>query len=1178
MPLVSADKFTRAMTPIGRTALMERGLETESLIAQRQQIESRSVLGAAFRQENLVGSLIERFGADVAQPVAGYNPFRDDKEFVNSPQYSSYLDNFSESESPEETRQIARRIDRELLDREVMAASPIAGTVAAFAAGILSPENLIPGFAAVKSAKLGNLVIGTALRTAAAGAISQTAAEVGLQATQETRTFEESAFNVGGATLLSGFFGAGVAALTGPKHIAAGQLMERIAKTPEALEQMDRELNRYFMAGASNDFTAQKNIRESLLKQYPELNELYFKSGIVKKLTEPLFKTSISGRLATSENAFTRDLADRMLNNRFVKNEALDGTAQRLSIEARGDLIHRHLYGKPTFDSTNLYKEAKKSGQLSLKEPEFFDEVGRAQRNNDTALDTSLKGAPLTPHEQQLISRAAKMWRESADQMLGEMRRLGMVSENDLDLLGTDRSWFHRQYDLDALARDPDGFVDAAAQDLLSQGHVSSIEQGRKVAHEFVNKQLNENDLSGTIPGTSAASALKQRELLVRSSAVEGYLIHDPRRVNNYVYRQLARHIEMTREFLPPPPERMVELRGEIARTTKEILKGGGRSATKAKVNELIEAINNAKASAALEGSELAERLEDLMVERDALLRKIEKPGGEPVQPFRDRLKVIRQEMKDIRAQAQEVDAELGAYTEELTGRKNTLEELNTKMQALEREAADLDRKRYLDALNMKAEKAQIKTEWEKRIGAESDPKKKNKLRKKMASDLEAIEVARQRLLGIRGIPKNPSSFGYRASRFLRNINTARFGGSFAITSFADASTGVFTQGLKPWSKSIASIALDSRAALKSVPDAVRLDGYLEQAHLGMRTHELAGLQNGEFSLRSSRPEQIAALGANLSLRASLLQPWTRGMKLLASVGITDNILSRALRVADGTASKADITELARAGIDREMAQRFASERANFYDLKGGSKATDISTWKDKEAARHFETVVLRDTEFSVVTPGLGDMPAMVDTALGGMLLQFRSFSWAATTRVLLPGLQQLDAKFLSGVLASTAFGAMSYAAAEIAAGRALSDDPGTILANSIDRAGWTGIVNELDRMLEIGTSGRLGIAASLTDERTARLRHVGFFGAIGGVSAGTLDDVFKISQSVFKDGDMTQGDINRIRRYVWFQNHFALRRLFDHAAAEIGRAAGASDKSGFRSQIQNRDLIEIGD
>lgn len=192
----------------------------------------KETFGAAFRLENSVVSAIEReegFHRPLDAPaLEGYDPL-DDIEG-----YEEYAGVFLSAGTPEEVSARKRQIDRELEDRALLERSGVAGIGAALAGGLLDPTILIPaGGTAVRGLSVGRSVLQGGLATARAGFVGATAAEALLHGSQETRTLGESAFNVAGATLLSGVLGGSVAALRPTyERIRLGRAFDQVRDDP----------------------------------------------------------------------------------------------------------------------------------------------------------------------------------------------------------------------------------------------------------------------------------------------------------------------------------------------------------------------------------------------------------------------------------------------------------------------------------------------------------------------------------------------------------------------------------------------------------------------------------------------------------------------------------------------------------------------------------------------------------------------------------------------------------------------------------------------------------------------------------------------------------------------------------------------------------------------------------
>src|SRR3546814_13193174 len=98
--------------------------------------------------------------------------------------------------------------------RETLATSGWLGTAASFAAGMIDPIMLLLGGAvAARGVSRGINLLNGGLATARAGLIGPTAAEALLHASQETRTYGESAAHISMTTFLGGLVGAGAGAL-----------------------------------------------------------------------------------------------------------------------------------------------------------------------------------------------------------------------------------------------------------------------------------------------------------------------------------------------------------------------------------------------------------------------------------------------------------------------------------------------------------------------------------------------------------------------------------------------------------------------------------------------------------------------------------------------------------------------------------------------------------------------------------------------------------------------------------------------------------------------------------------------------------------------------------------------------------------------------------------------------
>jgi hypothetical protein len=190
--------------------------------------------GAALRLENPVFSILSAMDLQREPADPNHNPL----SIIRGTKYETRLDDFLGARNESDTRSLMAKIDREEEDQRILGASGGAGIVAALGAGLLDPTNLIP----VIGWRRGLTAAQAAGRVGLSGALGAGVSEAALQASQVTRTLEDSAVNVATATLLSAIIGGGAARYLEPRALAAAEAdLERVrAETvpPEMREPM----------------------------------------------------------------------------------------------------------------------------------------------------------------------------------------------------------------------------------------------------------------------------------------------------------------------------------------------------------------------------------------------------------------------------------------------------------------------------------------------------------------------------------------------------------------------------------------------------------------------------------------------------------------------------------------------------------------------------------------------------------------------------------------------------------------------------------------------------------------------------------------------------------------------------------------------------------------------------
>lgn len=378
--------------------------------------DAMSVLDAAFRRENIVSSMYDRFTdptrvGDHAARIPGYNPATDP---VVTGRPNDDLMRFFRSGSPMESAAIANRIDTERRAQEVIHRAGGWGTAAVLSAGLLDPVTVLsmalPVAAPVgwgsRAARVGYGV--------AAQATLDAGEELALHANQETRTAGESVLRVGTGAFVTGAFGA--LATRVPKAE-----MEALIKT------VDDEISVSARQGSTTG-AAEVGFNTSLEDE-----------GIAKGarwLAKSVGQVSPLVRLLQSPIKNSRVLAQKLVDVPFALGKNLKKIPTPTSLESfvRDSKSTRHLNFINDFD--NAYKEFQTTGG-TLTQRQFGSEVANAMSNKDTH---------DIPQAMSLASKIRKTFEDDKAALIES----GMDPEA-FKLVGAE-SYFPRVYDHEAIS------------------------------------------------------------------------------------------------------------------------------------------------------------------------------------------------------------------------------------------------------------------------------------------------------------------------------------------------------------------------------------------------------------------------------------------------------------------------------------------------------------------------------------------------------------------------------------------------------------------------------------------------------------------------------------------------------------------------------------------------------
>ncbi|MEO6381987.1 MAG: hypothetical protein ABIO35_08315 [Nitrobacter sp.] len=458
---------------------------------------------------------------------------------------------------------------------------------------------------------------------------------------------------------------------------------------------------------------------------------------------------------------------------------------------------------------------------------------------------------------------------------------------------------------------------------------------------------------------------------------------------------------------------------------------------------------------------------------------------------------------------------------------------------------------------------AKINDEYAALVDASKNQKDRTKLEKQRQQAIEDVAAIRDRLRGTYAIPATASQRRIgRISAAVRNGMIPLNLGSAAITSIPDAAGTVFQWGLAsafkdgwtPFVKSLMTNHEYSKEALREAKVAgIAIDTLTAQRH-----HEFAGIVD---TARPGSPvERALQFGADKFGMLNLLGPWTDMVKTI-SFTVNATNLHRALKAAvEGKATKKQTMELGAANIPPTMYDKILTQ----YEASGtkvdGVLLPNTESWP-RETREIFEGALAKNANINVVTPGL-DKPLFMSDPTWAVLTQFKSFTAAATTRILISNLQRSDAQTMQGLVASLAMGMVSYKLGAITGGTPTSDRPADWIKEAMSKGSLYGWLEEGNALASKMTRGSVDLYRLVgSDKPMSRYAGRSVMDQLLGPTFGKIQSLAQVTGSAAA-GDWKESDTKAVRRMIAGQNLFYLRGMFNQIEFGANNAFGIDMKA----------------
>lgn len=473
--------------------------------------------------------------------------------------------------------------------------------------------------------------------------------------------------------------------------------------------------------------------------------------------------------------------------------------------------------------------------------------------------------------------------------------------------------------------------------------------------------------------------------------------------------------------------------------------------------------------------------------------------------------------------------------------------------------AADIELTERFGSPDMKGAIETIRDEYnELRRAVSADAKLSATTKERRLRDLGRREAADVRdIQGVRDLlrgqyrPELQNTGWARISAMAKTFNYVTALGGVVVSSLTDAVRPAMVHGMKAYMDDGIRPLMKNMRAVKMSRAEAKLAGAISERVLASRLASLAEITD-PYSMSSPFERFIQNTAAGFSQATGLLH-WNDFQKTIASV-MTQN---RIQKNAEAAAAKgfAALPAKERAymgflGLGNERAENLGRVFKTHGETLDGVRVANTEAWGDDQIAaqlrRAYRAAVNKDVDSIIVTKGAGDTPLLANTPIGSMLLQFKSFALASNQRVLMRGLQEDKSRFVGGVVAMSAMGMLIYALKQLEAGRDLSDNPGTWVAEGLDRSGIFAVAFEANNAIEkLGGPGVYAGASALFpdhDQRqpASRFASRNFAATLAGPSFGTAQDASQLASLGLRgltgalsgeDVRITGGDVGAARR-----------------------------------------------
>lgn len=426
---------------------------------------------------------------------------------------------------------------------------------------------------------------------------------------------------------------------------------------------------------------------------------------------------------------------------------------------------------------------------------------------------------------------------------------------------------------------------------------------------------------------------------------------------------------------------------------------------------------------------------------------------------------------------------------------------------------------------------------------------------------------------------RTTSIMGPGFAKFLRRakmFNGVTLLNSAALASIPDLVMPLFRQGffgsVGDWTqvlaKKIVTLGQRGTEAFEINKNLLKDMGYALHTEMGYRAKAFVQDQDPLINRAWWRAiaEPIVSMQGNISGMNQIMD-MAEGMAGHLSI-------ARTLRILDNKFRKGVYPEReARRNRDVFLSEAHEREIYDMWKEAGdgrylGSYAANYDKWNintpERAAAAHaFKQSIIKDLTKSTLKPSKADMPRVIDSDVGAMIMAYKEYMLAANNNILYAGIQKIGLRefdVLLTVALMTSMGSLTYVIQGLArdpTGEKLDLSPTNLALEGVDKSAILGIFLE-----PINIFRKWGY---FPGGAPSRYYNTGMVGTLLGPTVGRGVDLGMqfgdMLQAIYGNKDYTTKDARNILRLIPYQNLFYLRYLNEQVFNQMAVGLGATDK-----------------